>query len=80
MRRVLWMLSLSALIPLIPFLVIGELPGERWLVATRDNAAWFGATGAALLARTSPTALIGLQSFRVIVEIVLWALATQHRL
>jgi membrane protein YqaA with SNARE-associated domain len=50
MRRVLWMLSLSALVPLIPFLVIGELPGERWLVATRDSAAWFGATGAGLLA------------------------------
>jgi membrane protein YqaA with SNARE-associated domain len=50
MRRALWILSVSALIPLIPFLVIGELPGERWLVATRDNAVWFGATGAALLA------------------------------
>jgi uncharacterized membrane protein YdjX (TVP38/TMEM64 family) len=38
------------LIPIIPFLMIGELPGERWLSATDDNMFAFAATGSALLA------------------------------
>jgi len=37
-------------IPIVPFAIIGELPGERWLSATDDNALLFGATGAGLLA------------------------------
>ena len=36
--------------------------------------------GAAVLARTSPATLVGLQSFRVVVELALWALALQGRL
>lgn len=39
-----------ALIPIVPFLVIGELPGERWLSANDDNALAFGLTGSSLLA------------------------------
>lgn len=41
---------LAILIPIIPFMIIGELPGERWLSASDDNALLFGATGSALLA------------------------------
>ena len=40
----------AILIPIIPFLIIGELPGERWLSANDDNAFLFGLTGSALLA------------------------------
>jgi hypothetical protein len=36
-------------------------------------------SGTALLRRTSAAWLVGAQSFRVIVELVLWALALQHR-
>jgi hypothetical protein len=34
---------------IVPFAVFGELPGERWLSATDDNALVFGATGTTLL-------------------------------
>jgi uncharacterized membrane protein YdjX (TVP38/TMEM64 family) len=37
-------------VPLLPFLVIGELPGERWLAAADGRSAMFALTGAALLA------------------------------
>jgi uncharacterized membrane protein YdjX (TVP38/TMEM64 family) len=40
----------AILIPVIPFAIIGELPGERWLSANDDNALLFGLTGSALLA------------------------------
>lgn len=54
---------LAALVPLIPFAVIGELPGERWLSASGDSALRFGATGAGLLAidvlLPIPSSLIG---------------------
>jgi membrane protein YqaA with SNARE-associated domain len=48
--RALYVLALAALVPLVPFAVIGELPGERWLVASSGDALSFGATGAMLLA------------------------------
>lgn len=48
--RALYVLALAALVPLVPFAVIGELPGERWLVAAGGDALRFGATGALLLA------------------------------
>ncbi|TPW09656.1 MAG: hypothetical protein FD130_2450 [Halothiobacillaceae bacterium] len=38
------------LIPIIPFLIIGELPGEHWLSTTDTDSLLFGLTGAALLA------------------------------
>jgi membrane protein DedA with SNARE-associated domain len=40
----------ALLIPIIPFAVIGELPGERWLSAADGDALAFAATGTALLA------------------------------
>jgi membrane protein DedA with SNARE-associated domain len=49
-RRVLLVLACAGLVPLVPFAVLGELPGERWLSAQGGDALRFGATGAALLA------------------------------
>lgn len=49
MKRVLLVLTCALLIPIIPFAVIGELPGERWLNAAGSGPLGFGATGAALL-------------------------------
>jgi uncharacterized membrane protein YdjX (TVP38/TMEM64 family) len=40
----------ALLIPIIPFAVIGELPGERWLSGADDRALGFGLAGAGLLA------------------------------
>jgi membrane protein YqaA with SNARE-associated domain len=48
--RALWVLLAAVLVPLVPFAVIGELPGERWLQTAEDDALRFGATGAGLLA------------------------------
>lgn len=45
----MWVLLLAALVPLIPFLSVGELPGDRWLMAADDNALRFGGLGCALL-------------------------------
>jgi len=41
---------LAILIPIVPFVVIGELPGQRWLSASDENALLFGITGMGLLA------------------------------
>jgi uncharacterized membrane protein YdjX (TVP38/TMEM64 family) len=38
------------LVPIVPFIVIGELPGERWLEASGTSSFSFGALGAGLLA------------------------------
>jgi uncharacterized membrane protein YdjX (TVP38/TMEM64 family) len=43
-------LVLAILIPIIPFVLIGELPGERWLSASDDNALLFALSGTGLLA------------------------------
>ena len=40
----------ALLIPIVPFLVVGNLPGERWLPGADDSELTFGAVGAALLA------------------------------
>jgi len=48
--RVLWILLVAALVPLVPFALIGELPGDRWLHAAGASALAFGAAGAGLLA------------------------------
>ena len=45
----LWIIVISLLIPIIPFAVIGELPGESWLSSADDNAFVFGITGTLLL-------------------------------
>jgi membrane protein DedA with SNARE-associated domain len=41
---------LSLTIPIVPFALIGELPGERWLSAAGTDGLVFGISGAALLA------------------------------
>ena len=48
--RVLAVLLAAALVPIVPFAVIGELPGDAWLTASGDSAWWFGCVGALLLA------------------------------
>lgn len=47
--RLILVILLALIIPIVPFLVIGELPGDRWLSARDDNALLFGITGAGLL-------------------------------
>lgn len=53
----------AILIPVVPFLLVGELPGERWLSRTDDNALLFAATGSGLLALDIalpiPSSLVG---------------------
>lgn len=53
----------AILVPIVPFLVVGELPGERWLSQTDDNALLFGLTGTGLLtldiALPIPSSLVG---------------------
>jgi uncharacterized membrane protein YdjX (TVP38/TMEM64 family) len=48
-RRVLLVIACAALVPLIPFLIVGELPGEQWLQARGRSDFAFGAAGAVLL-------------------------------
>ncbi len=48
LRRVI-VIIVALLIPIVPFLIIGEIPGEKWLSRTDDNALLFGLTGASLL-------------------------------
>lgn len=49
-KRSLLVLACAVLVPIIPFALIGELPGEQWLAA--QTGGWFtvGVVGAALLA------------------------------
>lgn len=49
-RRFALVLGIALLIPIVPFVLIGEVPGERWLSAADDNALTFGLAGASLLA------------------------------
>lgn len=46
----LLIITIAILIPIIPFIIIGELPGENWLSDMDDNAFLFGLTGSILLA------------------------------
>lgn len=48
--RALFIIAAAVCIPVVPFLVIGELPGERWLSAADEHALLFACTGAGLLA------------------------------
>lgn len=48
--RLTLVIGLAIMIPILPFAVIGELPGDRWLSATDDDALLFGFTGMGLLA------------------------------
>ena len=47
--RQLIVIILTLSVPIIPFVIIGELPGDRWLSNVDDNAWLFGATGSGLL-------------------------------
>lgn len=48
--RAAFIIAAALCVPLLPFMVIGELPGERWLSATDTHALRFALTGAGLLA------------------------------
>lgn len=48
--RVLVVLICALSIPIVPFALIGELPGERWLSVHDDSALRFALVGAGLLA------------------------------
>jgi uncharacterized membrane protein YdjX (TVP38/TMEM64 family) len=41
---------LTLAVPVLPFVTVGELPGERWLSSADDSALQFGIAGAFLLA------------------------------
>lgn len=47
--RVLIAIILCLAVPIVPFVIIGELPGERWLSSQDDHALLFGLTGSGLL-------------------------------
>jgi len=47
--KTLLLVAIVLLIPILPFAVIGELPGERWLSARDGNALQFALTGSGLL-------------------------------
>jgi uncharacterized membrane protein YdjX (TVP38/TMEM64 family) len=58
------LISLAALcVPLVPFAIIGELPGATWLSAHDDHALRFALTGTALLAADAalpiPSSIVG---------------------
>ena len=50
-------------VPIIPFVIIGEMPGEKWLSASDDGAWLFALTGSSLLvldmALPLPSSIIG---------------------
>ncbi len=48
--RGILVIVLALAIPIVPFAVVGELPGEQWLSATDRHAWLFGLTGFGLLA------------------------------
>jgi membrane protein YqaA with SNARE-associated domain len=49
-RRLAVVLTAALLVPLLPFALLGELPGERWLQASGGGDLGFGLAGAGLLA------------------------------
>lgn len=48
--RGLLIIAAAVCVPLVPFFIIGEMPGERWLSATDEHAGLFALAGAGLLA------------------------------
>jgi uncharacterized membrane protein YdjX (TVP38/TMEM64 family) len=61
--RPLAIITAALCIPLVPFFIIGELPGERWLSAKDDAAGVFALAGAGLLAVDAllpiPSSIVG---------------------
>lgn len=49
-KRALLVLLCAMLVPILPFAIIGELPGQRWLELSEADGLLFGALGAGLLA------------------------------
>jgi poly(3-hydroxybutyrate) depolymerase len=49
LTRGLLIIAAALCIPLVPFFIIGEIPGERWLSATDEHAGLFALVGAGLL-------------------------------
>jgi uncharacterized membrane protein YdjX (TVP38/TMEM64 family) len=49
-RRAALIIAAALCVPLVPYFIIGELPGERWLSANDDHAVHFALAGAGLLA------------------------------
>lgn len=49
-RRAALIIAAALCVPLVPYFIIGELPGERWLSANDDHAIHFALAGAGLLA------------------------------
>lgn len=48
-RRLLRVFASSLLVPIVPFAIVGELPGERWLSARDESAPVFALLGTLLL-------------------------------
>ena len=48
--RAALIIAAAVCVPLIPFFIIGELPGERWLSANDEHSLRFALVGAGLLA------------------------------
>jgi len=48
--RQLKIIIAALLVPIVPFVIIGELPGEQWLSGADDDALLFALTGGGLLA------------------------------
>lgn len=61
--RTALIITAALCIPLVPFFIIGELPGEQWLSARDDRALTFALAGAALLAADAllpvPSSIVG---------------------
>lgn len=49
-RRIALIVTTAVCVSSLPFMLVGELPGERWLSASDDHAMQFALVGAALLA------------------------------
>ena len=49
LTRGLLIIASALCVPLVPFFIIGEIPGERWLSATDEHAGLFALVGAGLL-------------------------------
>jgi uncharacterized membrane protein YdjX (TVP38/TMEM64 family) len=62
-KRTLVVIGVALLIPIVPFIAVGELPGEAWLEASSQTSLRFAAVGALLLAADLalpiPSSLLG---------------------
>lgn len=61
--RIVTILFVALLIPILPFVLIGELPGEKWLESTSENAVLFFFAGTLLLSADTllpvPSSIMG---------------------